>query len=351
MGLPTKSRDAGARAPSPSSAESFEQLLTPSEIDQAFASVDLGTWAPHGEATAAATDLTDLRSVRALFAQLAAGHVRQVRDFVLDLRLSDAPVHWISLCEPALRSLRHAAEKLEQPDLCGALDAFAEALSTAGHPGGAGSIHGPWRATLLARYEALVACMPQAFALDLDQSQREGVILQSLLLQVAGVRKITVDKLVAAGLSTLEAMMLARAGDVAATTGISDALAARIVERFQAYRDQVRNGVPDSTREHERHQLTELTARLRREHDEHELAAQGWSRESEARKRRLRGARLHTLMEIQVVLARLGEVDRLGEIERLPFEKRVVLLESFLEEASAKYGAVLTNATREAAPS
>jgi hypothetical protein len=38
-----------------------------------------------------------------------------------------------------------------------------------------------------------------------------------------------------------------------------------------------------------------------------------------------------------VVLARLGEVDRIKEIERLPFDRKLVHLESFLEEARDKY--------------
>jgi hypothetical protein len=336
MGLSSKSSDAGKGAPSALAPEAFEQLLSAEEIDQAFAAVELGTWTPpSAEASVAATDLTE---VRALFGQLAASHVRQVRDFVIDLRLSDAPAHWIGVCEPAVRSLRRAADKLELADLCAALDGFADALAAATSPG-AGSIDGEWRATLLTRYDELAARMPQAFALDLDRSQRESVILQSLLLQVPGVRKVTIDKLYGAGLTTLEAMLLATPGDMAATTGIPEELAARIVERFRAYREHVRSTVPDATRAQERERITELTARLRREHYDHELASQGWSRDAEAKKRQLRKARVQTLLDIQVVLARLGEFERLKELERAPFEKKLALLEAFLEEAHEKYAA------------
>jgi hypothetical protein len=38
-----------------------------------------------------------------------------------------------------------------------------------------------------------------------------------------------------------------------------------------------------------------------------------------------------------VLLARLGEVERLQHIERLPFERKVSFLEAFLEEARDKY--------------
>jgi hypothetical protein len=161
--------------------------------------------------------------------------------------------------------------------------------------------------------------------------------LQSLLLQVPGVKKVTLDKLYAAGLSTLEAMFLANPADVAATTGIPEALAARIVSRFRDYREQVRAAVPDATRAHERERIAELTTRLRKEHYEYELAAQAWTRDADDKKRELRKARAQTLLDIQVVLARLGEVERLKEIERLPFERKLAHLESFLEEAQEKY--------------
>jgi hypothetical protein len=331
---------AGEGQQNPSIAETFERLLSAEEVEAGFADAARDWWSPGGPQGGApkggTPTQTDWEEVRSLFAQLAANHVRQVRDFMLDLRLSDATLDWVVICQPALRSLRRAADKLELADLCAALDGFYEAL-TAASSDGERTISGARRTSLLTWYEELVALMPQAFALDLDRSQREAVILQSLLLQVPGVKKVTLDKLYAAGLTTLEAMLLATPEDVAATTGIPDTLAVRVVARFREYRDQVRGAVPDATRAHERERIAELTTRLRREHYEYELAAQGWTREADEKKRELRRARGQTLLDITVMLARLGEVDRLKEIERLPFERKLAHLESFLEEARDKY--------------
>jgi hypothetical protein len=331
--------DAPAAPPNPASmAQTFERLLSNDELDEGFASVELESWTPPPGGTDGTQTASDWQEVRSLFAQLAANHVRQVRDFMLDLRLGDATIDWIGICEPSLRSLRRAADKLEAADLCAALDGFANALSGA-TTDGARTLSGERRTTLLGKYDELAALMPQAFALDLDRSQREAVILQSLLLQVPGVKKVTLDKLYAAGLSTLEAMVLATSRDVAATTGIPEELAARIVARFRDYRDQVRASVPDATHAHERERIAQLTNRLRQENQEYELAAQGWTPEADEKKRALRKARAQTLLDIQVVLARLGEVDRLKEIERLSFERKVTHLDSFLAEASQKYAA------------
>jgi hypothetical protein len=314
-------------------ADTFERLLSLEDLDEGFASIE-GT-APFSM-PAQAVALTDLAEVRSLFAQLAANHVRQVRDFMIDLRWRDATVDWIGICEPALRSLRRAADKLELQQLCGALDRFSEALTFA-QTGGGRTIEGERRDGLLARYEELATLMPQAFALDLDRTQREAFILQSLFLQVPEVKKVTLDKLYAAGLTTLEAMALATPADIAATTGIAEGLATRIVDRFRTYREQIKSAVPDATRARERERIAELTARLRREHDEYERAAQSWTKEADEQRKERRKARAQTLLDIQVVLARLGEVERLQEIERLPFERKVAHLESFLEEARDKY--------------
>jgi hypothetical protein len=312
-------------------ADTFERLLS-SDLDAGFAAFQ------HEPGTSPQVDpsLNDLAEVRTLFAQLASNHVRQVRDFMIDLRWSDATADWIGICLPALQSLRRAADKLGLTDLCGALDGFAQTL-TGSQASGARTIDGDARTAILHRYEELSTILPQAFGLDVDRSQREGIILQSLLLQVPNVKKVTIDKLYAAGLTTLEAMLLATAGDIAATTGIDEALASKIVARFHEYKQQLKVAVPDATRAYDRDQIAELTARLRREHAAFESAAMGWSREADEKKRELRRVRAQTLLDIQVILARLGEVERLREIERLPFERKVTRLESFLDEARERY--------------
>jgi hypothetical protein len=82
-----------------------------------------------------------------------------------------------------------------------------------------------------------------------------------------------------------------------------------------------------------REEIAQLTARLRIQHKEYESASQSWSPEAEAKKRELRKARADTLIEIGAVLVSLGEVERLQDIERLPFEQKLARLQAFLENA------------------
>jgi hypothetical protein len=312
-------------------ADAFERLLG-WEVDAKLAPTEEAA-APQPQLAPSPADYAEVRS---LFAELAANHVRPVRDFIIDLRWGEANAEWLALCDPALRSLRRAADALELAELCKALDGFSQVLSGV-QASGVRTVRGEHRTAVLARYEELTQVMPQAFALDMDRTQREAVIIQSLLLTVPGVKKIAVDKVVAAGLSTLEAMFLATPGDLAATTGIALPLAEGIVQRFRAYRDTLRSAVPDVTRARERERISELAARLRSEHERYEKAGQTWSPGAADEKKALRKARAQTLLDIQVELARLGEVERLAELERLPFEAKLAHIESFLDSARDKY--------------
>jgi hypothetical protein len=333
---PTAAWDLDAPAESPSLADTFASLLN--DVDASFGSLQMkkgDSQRPEAKrgAQLASAGLSD---VRELFEQLAANHMRQVRDFMIDVKWGEATRDWATVCEPAVASLRRAAEKLELPELCNALDDYHAALVGAGRVTDR-VLGGDAKNLLVASYERLLELMPHAFALDSDRTQRELIIVQALLLQVPDVRKVTIDKLYAAGLATLEVMFAARADDIAQTTGIPLKLAERIVERVQLYRKELAALVPDAARSSERATLASLARELKRQHVEYEQAAASWTDDAVSRKRYLRQARDETLLRVKVLLARLGEVQRLSVIERVPFQKKVENIEAFLDEATDKY--------------
>lgn len=278
----------------------------------------------------------DLAPVRELFAELAANHMRHVRDFMIDVKWGEAPREWIEICIPAVTSLRRAAERLELGELAPALDAFGEELKlTVGES--SRTIDGSTKDRLLAGYDKLVDILPQAFALDRDTSRREAVIIQSLCLSVPDVRKVTIDKLHAAGLTSLKTLFDAKADEISQVAGIPESLAMRIVERFQEYRRELQNASPQDARAAERERLTTLTAQLLEQHDGYEEAARGWSPEAKAKKRDLFRAREETWLAISLLLARFGEVERLQGIEKVPYGQRITQLTEYLEEARDMY--------------
>jgi hypothetical protein len=264
--------------------------------------------------------------------------MRQVRDFLIELRWGPASTMWIGICEPSVVSLRRAAQKLEYGELASKLDTFLEVLRAVSTDG-ATTLESAAREKVLAAYADLAALMPDTFALDMDRSQREAVVLHALLAQVPEVRKITIEKLYAAGLSTLETLLLATAEDIASTTGIPSHVAGGIVERFRLYRDETKSATVDATRTHERVRLAALVGQLRRENEEYERAAAEWTKAAGERKKALRQARTQTMLEIHVLLARLGEIAVVRELERLPFERKLARVEVFLEQARERYAA------------
>jgi hypothetical protein len=181
--------------------------------------------------------------------------------------------------------------------------------------------------------------MPEAFGLDGERGRREAIIVHALLQQVPEVRKITIDKIYAAGLASLDNLFLARPDEIAATTGMSESLAERIVEKVQRYRQEIA-GLADATRAAERNHLAKLASELRDLHRQFETVESAWSEDGHAKKKHLRQARSVALLQVKVLLARLGEVDRLATLERLPFERKIEQLEGYLQEASSDRAAV-----------
>jgi hypothetical protein len=87
----------------------------------------------------------------------------------------------------------------------------------------------------------------------------------------------------------------------------------------------------------ERGQLRQLLSDLREQHLAYEKAAAGWSAEALAKKKTMRALREGTFLKIKVMLARLGEVERLDAVERVPFAEKLTQLEKFLEGPSWNY--------------
>jgi DNA repair protein RadA len=301
------------------------------DLEAAFGAM-LDTTTGGGPAGGHAIELGPPPDVRELFAALAANHMRQVRDFMIGVKWGEPLPDWVNICGPAVSSLMRAAQEMDFQSLHKALADFAEALTIAGGEGGT-TIEDAARERLLAAYGKLSSELPEAFETEAEQSRREAVIVHSLLLQIPEVRKLTVDKLYKAGLTSLDVIFLAKPDDIAATTGIGEGLAARIVERFQSYRREIMSAPPNPQRTAERERLTTLASQLKEVHAAYEEAAQGWSDESAQKKRKLRQSRGEVLLQVKVLLARLGEFEKLGQLEKLPFARKIESLEEYLREA------------------
>jgi hypothetical protein len=342
QGAPMNPHPQPAAQPRPSPVQEPEidnnKLLN--DLDEAFgAIVDSANGTRRSLRPSAAPPPTaSITELRDLFSSLAANHMQQVRDFMIGVRWGEAPRDWIPICEPAVASLLRAAKEMDLADLVKGLDGYRDALRRAADATGT-TIAGATRDSLIASYGKLADLMPEAFGLDGERGRREAIIVHALLQQVPEVRKITIDKIYAAGLASLDNLFLAKPDEIAATTGMSESLAASIVERVQRYRREIAS-LSDATRTAERNHLAKLAAELRELHEQFESVSAAWSEDGHARKKQLRQARAVALLQVKVLLARLGEVDRLAQLERLPFERKIEHLEGYLQETNGNKAAV-----------
>ncbi len=316
-------------------AQTFDRLLG-SEVDSRFGDIKQASERPPA-AGALDDGPAGLAEVRDLFEQLAANHVRPVREFVIDLRWGEASREWVPLCLSAVDSLQRGAQKLGLGELDAALGGFAASLHVvAGEPGSI-ILEGATRDGMLKAYDRLVEVLPKAFALDMDRSQRESLIIQSILLQIPEVHRVTMERLHAAGLNGIAMLADARPQEIAETAGINRKLADRIVEAFRAYREERQAHVPDPIHGREREKLDALLNELEAHHAAFEHVAEAWTKNAASEKLRLRRARHRTLMEISVILARIGEIALLQRLEKVPFDRKLDGLRSYLKEPPSAY--------------
>jgi len=322
--VPPTISDASPAAPEVAvSAEGLplEQVLA--GIDDGFESIVDDT---SGAASGRDQRAEDLAEPQAIFRGIAATYMRPVRDFIIEVRMGEPPKEWVALCLPAMTSLRRSAEGVSLPKLCQRLDGCIAALKKVEQSSNA-FVTGKPRDELTRAYSALEKLMPDVFALSEERDRREPIIVQSLLGQIPGVRAVALDKLYSAGLTSLSMFYAAKPEDIAAAAGLSLELSGRIVERFSRYREE-------AARSSEQAQLAELVATLKKQHEDFQDAADSGG--SGMEKRRLRRERADTLLRVNVLLARLGEVERLDRIERLAFERKLEELDLAVSELKSK---------------
>ena len=305
----------------------FDDIL--GEANAAFDAIESDSPAPTSPTTLA-YDASTQQEVTKLFGEVAATHARQIRNFMLELSTTETTKQWAELCRPALASLEKAAQGMDLEAVVKGLRDFRDALNHACAMPGA-RIGGLAREQLLSRYAVLSKELPDTFKLDEERDRREPIIVQTLLAQVPRVHKVTVDKLYAAGLVSLESLMTVSEGDLSAVSGISSELANAIVERVRAYRENLADQVADPADQGSRQRFRAALEQLQAQHEDFCAAEDDDDRE---RKRELRRTREHLLHQINLLLAHLGEVDMVHELERAPFASKIERLSNYLRETS-----------------
>jgi hypothetical protein len=293
----------------------------------------LGTAPPagtgHGTSTAA-----DQAALRATFEDLAVPYVAEVRGAMMELQWGEAQSSWFELARPLLRSLRKMAEPVGHTALVEALDRFDAALAQVLAPGQPATPSGTARDALVAAYAPLRACLPRAFELEGERDRREPLIVRALLEQVSGLDPLAIEKLAAAGFGKLSALYAGRADEIAAVTGMADETAAALVARVQAFRQATPAGLAAVDMAAALRELSRLVATLRTQHTAFEGVSRSWAEQDRSAKRQLRRERQISLLQITIELVRLGEVELVQRLEKLPFGRKIEEIEDLIGRAS-----------------
>lgn len=292
------------------------------DIDQKFESILSNPPPQNSELTP-----QELQEAQRLFLEIASNYLNPVRDLIVEMDLGEPTKDWLAVCRPAVSSLRRAADDMLLAELAAGLQGLLSAIESSERvPGNV--IDPRSREVIKAAYEKLVATLPQAFEVKQERDRREPVIVQSLLKQVPDVRKVALDRIYAANLTNLDMFYRAKPSDIADAAGIPRELAERIVARFQRYKRELGSIAPAPRRSREKSQLETLTKKLEEQNGAFEQSAKSWSAVDD--KRRIRAERASTLLEVNLLLARLGEVSLVQELERLPFHKKTEALRRYL---------------------
>lgn len=318
---------------SPWSSENLFDADVDQDLDDVFATLE--NQETLQQAPAEEMREEDQAVIEGLFADIAANYARPIKNFMFELKRGTATKDWVEICRPAMQGIMRSADGMGLRVAAQRMVDFEAALALAD-----GSeqriLSGELRDLLLWCYEDLVKVMPQAFMIGEEEQQREGIIINSLLKQIPDVGLITIEKLYRAGLTSLDTFYLARKDDLAVATGISVELSESICLKFKAYRTGLEGNLRDVA-EGQRKRLGEMVADLRRQHEGFVYASENeWKNPSLADdKRDFRQQRQTNVLWINVLLAEIGELELVNELQKMSFERRIQRLEEYISSPSA----------------
>jgi hypothetical protein len=271
-------------------------------------------------------------AIDGLFAEIAATYAKPIRDFMSEVYKGTATKDWLEICRPALKSIGQAARSMHLTDAAERMDELDKALAEVARSKDK-QIAGALRDAILMRYQRVMELMPQAFAYNKDSgSPKDGVIINSLLKQIPDVSRVTLEKLYSAGLTSLDTLQKATPRDLCQATGIQMRVAEQIVLKIKQYKDEAarKDEKSKSPQDAYRLRLNHVNQAMRRAHDAYERST------DEEEKRKLRSERKNCAFQISIVLAELGEVALVKELEKLTFERRIQTVDEYVARTSKR---------------
>lgn len=155
-------------------------------------------------------------------------------------------------------------------------------------------------------------------------------MVHSLLRQVPDVGRVTLDKVFGAGLTTIEMLERANSRDLTVTTGVPARLSDRICGTVQQYSAESRTRQTYTTPEQWLGEIQPILDTLESENRAFRSAEEETDGTEVAAARRLhRRTREHAALQLDVLLAEMGQLGLVDEVQRVPFDARISRLRDF----------------------
>jgi hypothetical protein len=291
----------------------------------------LDSKAPPPSAASNNNNASDRRAVSETFSDVAKVHAHPLRELMFQLGMGPTPRQWAAASRPVIRPLLDAAQQIGMLELVGALGAFDAALERAGNEPNP-CISEPTAAAIKSAYERLCLQMPDAFSAPANTDGRRLILLESLLLQIPSLQRRMLAKLYAAGLSSLSQLSQARPDEVSAVAGIAPDVAASVVEHVQRFERERSKLGPSELRNQAIERLRAVVNRLGLLQQDFELAE---ADDDAEQKRVARRGREAALLELDLVLAEIGELSVIEELKRCSVQAKLRRVTIYLEQLQA----------------
>jgi hypothetical protein len=271
-----------------------------------------------------------------LFCEIASGYSGPLKDFLFEINRGLARREWVEYCRPTLRALLKGAEQMNFPgeilDLFQKFDELlAQAESCSQH-----LIPLETQRRIVAAYEELEEKIPKIFQRDSSSHKREKTILESLLFQVPGIGKKTIQQLSAVGLTSLQTFSLVNVFDLSAVSGISLGRCRQICQVFHKHSAWLESIPPEKHDFIMSEKLKELTLNLNL-----------WKRKRAKNREEAHASNssphfiptIHnkkvTLLKIRLILAELNQISLLQSLEKKRISQIIRQLDFFLSTFKA----------------
>lgn len=281
--------------------------------------------------------------VESLFLSISGAYIQPVKDFIGELRDGSASKDWLDICLGSLRIIEDAGTKMSYDRIVRILERFKMLMFKAKESPTA-QISRDIRLQLLKEYANLTALMPEAFATSDGHASRgtakDSVIINAILRKTSGVGPISRNKIIAAGLNTLDKFFMASPRDLAAVSGITEAQAGSICQAFAEYKENLRTSTNLSTpMQVALTRLYKHLKELRTLHDEYKRVTRLMLHDPsyEDRQNRLRLSRQKCMWEISIILAELGALQLIEDFRKMIYDRRLQRLDEFIEAELKKH--------------